>query len=162
MPLFHSGYKQMENWNQPEVEEIVKSALLLRDGINKLAKVNTWELNATVRVNSSKFALLRVSTLYNYNILHLFFDNFSFLFNDAIFNICKQNLQKEKESSTSELCEIVRVSSITLIEDEACTDLQIELEPTNKELCKRCRRHPISENEEVCFRCNEIINSSCI
>lgn len=60
MPLFHSGYKQTSNWNQPEVEKLIKTALLLRDGVNKLATKNTWELNATIRVNMDKFCLLSV------------------------------------------------------------------------------------------------------
>lgn len=130
VPLFHSGYKQTSNWNQPEVEKLIKTALLLRDGVNKLATKNTWELNATIRVNMDKFCLL-------------------------------SNLQKEEKSSTSELCEILRVSSVKLIEDESCTEPQIELEHTNKKLCKRCRRHPESENGEVCSRCNELLNEFC-
>ncbi|XP_033214926.1 isoleucine--tRNA ligase, mitochondrial [Belonocnema kinseyi] len=127
VPLFHSGYKQADNWNQPEIETIVNTALLLRDGVNKLAKVNTWELKTRIRVDPKTFSLLSI-------------------------------LQKEKESSTSELCEILRVSSIALIEDETCRGFQIELEPTNQKLCKRCRRHPESDKEEICLRCSQLLN----
>lgn len=73
----------------------------------------------------------------------------------------KQNLQKEETSSSSELCEILHVSSVKLIEDESCTEPKIELESTNRKLCKRCRRHPESANGEVCFRCNELLNEFC-
>lgn len=130
VPLFHSGYKQTSNWNQPEIEEIMKTALLIRDGVNKLTTQNTWELNATIRVEMNKFSLLL-------------------------------NLQKEETSSSSELCEILHVSSVKLIEDESCTEPKIELESTNRKLCKRCRRHPESANGEVCFRCNELLNEFC-
>lgn len=66
VPLFHSGYKQTSNWNQPEIEEIMKTALLIRDGVNKLTTQNTWELNATIRVEMNKFSLLLVSNFVLY------------------------------------------------------------------------------------------------
>ncbi|XP_051156540.1 isoleucine--tRNA ligase, mitochondrial [Leptopilina boulardi] len=127
VPLFHSGYKQTNNWNQPEIEEIIKVALLIKEKVNKFADKNTWELKATIRVEMNQFSLLL-------------------------------NLQKEEISSTSELCEILRLSSIKLIEDESCTDPQIKFERTNQKLCKRCRRHPESKNGGICYRCSEVMS----
>lgn len=68
-------------------------------------------------------------------------------------------LQKEKQSSTSEICDILQVSSVTLVQDNDRDDIQIDLAPIEKSLCGRCRRHPESQPGEPCIRCIEVLNT---
>ncbi|XP_024942364.1 isoleucine--tRNA ligase, mitochondrial isoform X2 [Cephus cinctus] len=65
-------------------------------------------------------------------------------------------LQNEKQSSVSELCDILQVSSLVLVEGKE-KGITVETEPTNKSLCQRCRRHPESEPGEPCTRCAKIL-----
>ncbi|XP_011502157.1 PREDICTED: isoleucine--tRNA ligase, mitochondrial [Ceratosolen solmsi marchali] len=69
-------------------------------------------------------------------------------------------LHEHETSSTSELCDICQLSSITLLNDESCSNFNITLEPTDKLLCKRCRRHLESDFDELCNRCIEILNTA--
>ncbi|XP_043496541.1 isoleucine--tRNA ligase, mitochondrial isoform X1 [Polistes fuscatus] len=71
-------------------------------------------------------------------------------------------LQKEKESSLSELCDILQVSKITLIENDALTETQVHLNPIDRQLCKRCRRHPENYGAEICERCINILDTKNI
>ncbi|EZA61699.1 hypothetical protein DMN91_004103 [Ooceraea biroi] len=66
-------------------------------------------------------------------------------------------LQRDEESSTSELCEILQLSAITLVKSSATTEIQIELHNTEKLLCQRCRRHPELENR-LCSRCVKVLD----
>lgn len=68
-----------------------------------------------------------------------------------------QILQKDRESSTSELCDILQLSSITLIESSTVTETQIELHNIEKVLCQRCRRHPELDNG-LCGRCIKVLD----
>ncbi|XP_012524598.2 isoleucine--tRNA ligase, mitochondrial [Monomorium pharaonis] len=67
-------------------------------------------------------------------------------------------LQKDQESSTSELCEILQLSSITLVESPTVTETQIELHNTEKMLCQRCRRHPELDKNGLCSRCIKVLD----
>ncbi|XP_046813082.1 isoleucine--tRNA ligase, mitochondrial isoform X4 [Vespa crabro] len=67
-------------------------------------------------------------------------------------------LQKEKQSSLSELCNILQVSKVTLIENDALNETQVLLNPIEKQLCKRCRRHPEMYEAEICERCTNILD----
>lgn len=71
-----------------------------------------------------------------------------------------QNLQKSETSSTSELCEICQISSITLLKDDSCSNFDITLDAVKQPLCKRCRRHPEPEIEELCDRCTDVLSSA--
>ncbi|XP_011881954.1 PREDICTED: isoleucine--tRNA ligase, mitochondrial [Vollenhovia emeryi] len=67
-------------------------------------------------------------------------------------------LQKDGESSTSELCEILQLSSITLVESPTVTETQVELHNTDKMLCQRCRRHPELDKNGLCRRCIKVLD----
>ncbi|EFN83779.1 isoleucine--tRNA ligase, mitochondrial [Harpegnathos saltator] len=67
-------------------------------------------------------------------------------------------LQRDRESSTSELCEILQLSSITLTESSTVTETQVELRNTEKTLCQRCRRHPESDKNGLCSRCIKVLD----
>ncbi|KAJ8664842.1 hypothetical protein QAD02_006504 [Eretmocerus hayati] len=69
------------------------------------------------------------------------------------------HLQKDETSSTSELCDICQVSSITIFKDDSCSELKVELESVDRQLCKRCRRHQEPDDDELCDRCAEVISS---
>ncbi|XP_053988281.1 isoleucine--tRNA ligase, mitochondrial isoform X1 [Hylaeus volcanicus] len=62
-------------------------------------------------------------------------------------------LHDEKQSSNTELCEILQLSSITLTENHAITETQIEVRDIQKDLCKRCRRYPEVQDDGLCSRC---------
>ena len=72
MPLFHTKHNLLENWNKPEVKEIVDKALGVKSEINKLTSQNTWLSNATVIVNSQDFEILSVRLKLFIKILKIF------------------------------------------------------------------------------------------
>ncbi|XP_043279296.1 isoleucine--tRNA ligase, mitochondrial [Venturia canescens] len=131
VPLHHSAHILPDNWNDPDVESVVNTALLMRKHVNKLTRTNTWEFNATIRTNAEQFAALSV-------------------------------LHPERVASNSELCDILQVSSTTLIDDASCTTANIHLEPIKSKLCSRCRRYPESAPGSVCNRCAQINDSPTI
>ncbi|XP_014477342.1 PREDICTED: isoleucine--tRNA ligase, mitochondrial isoform X2 [Dinoponera quadriceps] len=68
-------------------------------------------------------------------------------------------LQKDRESSTSELCEILQLSSVTLAESSAINEeTRVELRDIGKSLCQRCRRHPESDDNGLCKRCVKVLD----
>jgi len=67
-------------------------------------------------------------------------------------------LQKDQESSTSELCDILQLSSVILIESPTVTETQIELHNTEKILCQRCRRYPEVDKNGLCGRCIKVLD----
>ncbi|KAL2741085.1 hypothetical protein V1478_001226 [Vespula squamosa] len=69
-------------------------------------------------------------------------------------------LQKEKQSSLSELCDILQVSKITLIKNDELNETQVCLNHIGKQLCKRCRRHPEMYGAEICERCTNILDKN--
>ncbi|KOC68779.1 Isoleucine--tRNA ligase, mitochondrial [Habropoda laboriosa] len=67
-------------------------------------------------------------------------------------------LHNEKQPSTSELCEILQLSSVTLIEDHTIDETQIQVHDIPKALCERCRRYPeTGEESGLCLRCTEVL-----
>lgn len=67
-------------------------------------------------------------------------------------------LQEEKQSTTSELCDILQVSQIILTENDTLTETQLYLNPIEKQLCKRCRRHSEMHGTNICERCINILS----
>ncbi|XP_015111300.1 isoleucine--tRNA ligase, mitochondrial [Diachasma alloeum] len=67
-------------------------------------------------------------------------------------------LQNERTSTTSELSNILQLSSVTLIEDPSCTSPKIDVKPIEYSLCKRCRKYPESSEGEPCIRCRQIVD----
>ncbi|XP_003699827.3 isoleucyl-tRNA synthetase, mitochondrial [Megachile rotundata] len=68
------------------------------------------------------------------------------------------HLQNEKRSSVSELCEILQLSSITLIENKSLEKSEIEIHDISITLCQRCRRFSNIDNNGLCLRC---VNTIC-
>ncbi|XP_076634653.1 isoleucyl-tRNA synthetase, mitochondrial isoform X1 [Colletes latitarsis] len=66
-------------------------------------------------------------------------------------------LQDKEQSSTSELCEILQLSSIILTENHEITETKIHVNNIQKELCERCRRYPESLDKGLCVRCANIL-----
>nr|XP_033336512.1 isoleucine--tRNA ligase, mitochondrial isoform X2 [Megalopta genalis] len=66
-------------------------------------------------------------------------------------------LHDNGEESTSELCEILQVSSINLIENQTVTETQIQTKAIEKVLCDRCRRYPEDGQDCLCPRCANIL-----
>lgn len=60
MPLFHSAHKLPEDWNQPQIAEVMKNALDVKAAVNKLATINTWQLAATITLNPKQYSLITV------------------------------------------------------------------------------------------------------
>lgn len=159
MPVFHSKLRLPESWNKPEIKEITEKALDLKSEINKLTSQNTWQLKAIVRMNSKDFETLSVSTCIRYSqTIRLKFlrKMLHYIFLSSLL----QRLQNSETSSTSELCEICQISSITLLKDDSCSSFDVTLEDTKQPLCKRCRRHPEPETEELCDRCSDVLSSA--
>lgn len=77
-----------------------------------------------------------------------------------IININLQKLQNERQSWTSELCNILQVSSVTLIKNSDLSTPQISLKPNDNLLCKRCRKYSASASEELCVRCETVLIES--
>lgn len=156
--MFHSKYRSLENWNQPDIKTIVEKAFEVKSEINKLTTKNTWLSRATVKTNSRDFEMLSVSDVYKLfcTCIYIFF-----FFHRIIKNIYRvQILQNNETSSTSEICDICQVSSVTLLKDDTCDSIKVSLENIEQELCKRCRRNPEPEPSEICDRCAEILNSA--
>ncbi|XP_048504759.1 isoleucine--tRNA ligase, mitochondrial isoform X2 [Athalia rosae] len=68
-------------------------------------------------------------------------------------------LQNDRKSSTSELCELLQLSSITLEQKDGIEEAHINLHPIEKSLCPRCRRHPEPYPGKVCARCEAVLIS---
>ncbi|XP_078035223.1 isoleucyl-tRNA synthetase, mitochondrial isoform X2 [Augochlora pura] len=66
-------------------------------------------------------------------------------------------LHDNVEKTTSELCEILQVSSINLIEDQTKTETQIQMKAIETVLCNRCRRYPEEGQDCLCSRCASIL-----
>lgn len=69
-------------------------------------------------------------------------------------------LQNDKISVTSELCNILQVSKVTLEENLNCKLPTVEFKNIEYSLCKRCRKYPETDNTDICRRCAEILNET--
>jgi len=60
----------------------------------------------------------------------------------------------------SELCEILQVGSVTLLQTDN-HDLEIALTTLQTSLCPRCRRYSLDESpeQETCHRCSEVLEA---
>ncbi|XP_076241877.1 isoleucyl-tRNA synthetase, mitochondrial [Calliopsis andreniformis] len=62
-------------------------------------------------------------------------------------------LHDKRQPSSSDLCEILQVSSIVLIENDTVTETRIQIENIDKTLCSRCRRYLETREDGLCSRC---------
>lgn len=60
----------------------------------------------------------------------------------------------------SELCEILQLSSVTLIENHTINETQIQLYDIQEKLCERCRRYPESQEDDLCPRCVNVLTKN--
>ncbi|CAK9796616.1 Isoleucine--tRNA ligase, mitochondrial [Anthophora plagiata] len=67
-------------------------------------------------------------------------------------------LQDKEESSASELCEILQLSSITLTEDDTIDETQIHVREIQEALCERCRRYRGTRENGLCPRCVDVLD----
>lgn len=68
-----------------------------------------------------------------------------------------QHLHDEKDPSMSELCEILQLSSVQLIENQSIGETEIRVHDIKDTLCERCRRYPGSRKDGLCTRCAEVL-----
>lgn len=62
------------------------------------------------------------------------------------------------QSSMSELCEILQLSSVKLIKNHTISETQIQVYDIQRTLCERCRRCPeIREGDGLCSRCIDVL-----
>ncbi|XP_017081217.1 isoleucine--tRNA ligase, mitochondrial [Drosophila eugracilis] len=120
-------------WQDKRATEVVNAAIDVKRLINQQAgEVNTWHLDVTIKGK-------RGSQL---DLLH--------------------ELQSTLGGTVrnSELCEILQVGSVTLLESNS-PDLEITLNTIHTSLCPRCRRYSLEkENEqETCQRCSNVMNT---
>ncbi|OAD60680.1 Isoleucine--tRNA ligase, mitochondrial [Eufriesea mexicana] len=66
------------------------------------------------------------------------------------------------QSSTSELCEILQLSSIKLVKNHVISKTGIQVYDIQRTLCERCRRYPETREDGLCSRCIDVLakNSS--
>ncbi|XP_016773003.2 isoleucine--tRNA ligase, mitochondrial isoform X1 [Apis mellifera] len=69
-------------------------------------------------------------------------------------------LHDERHSSISELCEILQLSSVTLIENNTIDETQIQIFEIQKALCERCRRYPETQENDLCTRCAYVLSKN--
>ncbi|XP_034102241.1 isoleucine--tRNA ligase, mitochondrial [Drosophila albomicans] len=130
---FHEQTVQgLKEWHNLEANQIVITALEVKRIINQQAgDVNSWHLAVNITCNSQQ-QLEQLSAL-----------------NDGKLN---------EDVVNSELSEILQVGSVTLQAElnSGATAALVKLNSSDAELCPRCRRFNIVE-EEICKRCANIL-----
>lgn len=58
---------------------------------------------------------------------------------------------------SSELCEILQVSSIILAPNESNEFITMSTQSIEGSLCPRCRRFALHDNETLCQRCENVL-----
>ncbi|KAK0168859.1 hypothetical protein PV327_002624 [Microctonus hyperodae] len=118
---------------------------------------NVWDAPEVEKVIEAALYIKRcVNTTTNDNTL---------LF-DAIVTVDSQQfsaltpLHFDTVSSTSELCNILQVSSVTLLQDPKFITPIVELKKIEHSLCKRCRKYPEESSGNLCVRCKTVIDVS--
>ncbi|XP_034133958.1 isoleucine--tRNA ligase, mitochondrial [Drosophila guanche] len=128
---FHEQLVQAQSgWHDPRAIEVVNAALDVKRLINQQAgEVNSWHLAVTI-MSGSQLELLR-------------------------------ELQPTIGESmrSSELCEILQVGSVTVVQTDLNEDLEISLTTLDTPLCPRCRRYSLEEDAEAetCRRCSQVM-----
>lgn len=60
MPLFHSAHKLPEDWDEPQIANVIANALDLKAVVNKLATINTWQLEGTITLSPAQYSVITV------------------------------------------------------------------------------------------------------
>ncbi|EDV40740.1 uncharacterized protein Dana_GF23767 [Drosophila ananassae] len=118
-------------WQDEIANEVVASALEVKKIINQQAgDVNSWHIDAILKVGNEK-QLKLLQELHPIG----------------------------KPRSNSELCEILQVGSVTLLQSED-QDLQVSVKTLQTPLCPRCRRYSLDNAEqETCHRCSLVMTA---
>ncbi|XP_022332728.2 isoleucine--tRNA ligase, mitochondrial-like [Crassostrea virginica] len=143
-PLFYNRWYSLDpSWSNPEVEELVSTALLIRDKINEvLISEPPSNYDALVITNNSLFLDL-------------------------------QNLQQTETAIDSPLCEILQTAVTTLKQSQSGeiihgdrdhvirgkhvdSDFTVVLTVANGTKCERCRRNT-AKTGELCQRCSNVL-----
>ncbi|KAH8331827.1 hypothetical protein KR074_004988 [Drosophila pseudoananassae] len=118
-------------WQDQTANEVVNAALEVKKIINQQAgDVNSWHIDVVLKVGNEKQLKLLQE-------LH----------------------PVGKPRSNSELCEILQVGSVTLLQTED-PDLQVSVKALQTPLCPRCRRYSLENAEqETCHRCSLVMTA---
>ncbi|XP_014258767.1 isoleucine--tRNA ligase, mitochondrial [Cimex lectularius] len=71
-----------------------------------------------------------------------------------------KKLQNEEKSSNSELVSFLQASSVELYLDKEVENFTVEVVHTDLFYCERCRRYCSDTKDELCQRCDQIIDAS--
>lgn len=131
---FHEQNVQgQKDWINPKASQVVAAALEIKRIVNQQAgDVNSWHLAVSITCNSQQ-QLELLSAL---------------------------NGKLNVPTSSSELCEILQVGSVTLqAEVDPTADVAfVRLDNLKAPLCPRCRRYSLAEDHlETCSRCANIL-----
>ncbi|XP_034191573.2 isoleucyl-tRNA synthetase, mitochondrial isoform X1 [Osmia lignaria lignaria] len=107
----------------------------------------TKYVDAALRLRNDLLKTVNTTTWKLFGIIEATKEDFYFL----------SLLHGEKQSSVSELCEILQLSSVTLIENQTLTESQIQVQDIQKPLCERCRRYPETQKDGLCSRCVSVL-----
>ncbi|CAO1418745.1 unnamed protein product [Diamesa serratosioi] len=129
--FYQHSTEDFQNFECGESVNYVNEALALKKNLlTTISNQNTWKLDVCVHGNCENLKLLKK--------LH------------EHFNI---------PTSDSELCDILQVSSLSLI-DDGTTNWHISHNLTDEELCQRCRRFKTSKC--VCTRCENVLKNKTL
>ncbi|XP_055914173.1 isoleucine--tRNA ligase, mitochondrial [Eupeodes corollae] len=128
-PFHEAKVHSNPSWNDPKVEEIMDTAFEVKRLLNKSSQ-------------DANTWLLKVK-------ISCGSDKFALL----------KNLQPTIDSTTSELCELLQVSSVHLEEDSSLTDYSLSISEDASVLCSRCRRFLVNSEDSICERCERVLQS---
>ncbi|XP_055843625.1 isoleucine--tRNA ligase, mitochondrial [Episyrphus balteatus] len=128
-PFHEAKVHTNPSWNDPKVEEIIETAFEVKRLLNR----HSQDVNTwLLKVNVSCGS-----------------DKYALL----------KNLQPTKTSTNSELCELLQVSSVELVEDPSLSDCTVALSEDGSILCPRCRRFCVNSEDSICERCEQVLQS---
>ncbi|XP_060827749.1 isoleucine--tRNA ligase, mitochondrial [Bombus pascuorum] len=104
-------------------------------------------IDAAIRLRNNVLKVADKTTWKLYGVIEATKDDFVLL----------SLLHDQQKPSMSELCEILQLSSVTLIENHTITETQIKLYDIQEKLCERCRRYPRSQKDDLCPRCVNVL-----
>nr|NP_648837.2 Isoleucyl-tRNA synthetase, mitochondrial [Drosophila melanogaster]AAF49539.2 Isoleucyl-tRNA synthetase, mitochondrial [Drosophila melanogaster] len=129
---FHEQIVQTNpEWQDTKATEVINAAFDVKRLINQQAgDVNTWHLAVTIKGKErSQLDLLR-----------------------------ELHSPLGESVSNSELCEILQVGSVTLLQSHN-SDLDIALSKLQISLCPRCRRYGLEDEQKTCQRCSDVMEA---
>uniref|UniRef100_A0A8D8Q818 isoleucine--tRNA ligase n=1 Tax=Cacopsylla melanoneura TaxID=428564 RepID=A0A8D8Q818_9HEMI len=132
--FFHTPKPDLSSYKNIDTSS-VDAALLVRDQVNGNIpdNINRWKLHARVEASSEIYTRLE-----------------PLLFPTS------------PSSCDSELAEILQVSSVDLVHDNSgslpSNGFQVKVSPGSGNQCPRCRRFTSFNSEELCSRCDSVVN----